>query len=264
MAKIISWNVNSINARIEHAAHLIKTESPDIILFQELKCESHKMPLDIFEDAGYNVVINGQKSYNGVAIASRFPIEDVKYDFPHNPIPEQKRYIEIECIIPSLGFCRVASLYAPNGGDVTHERFAQKTSFYDAFCEYSKSLLSFDETTIIGGDYNIAPLPIDIYDYKKLKGTLCCSDTEIAYFRQLVNYGYEDLYRILHPDSTDFTWWDYRGNGFAHNKGYRIDHFLTSSKATENATQCYVNTDIRALERPSDHAPLVAVFGGEE
>lgn len=261
MIKLITWNVNSVNVRLPHMEQLLASESPDILLLQEIKCEDHNFPTEFFENAGYNVVVSGQKSYNGVAICSKFVIDEVKLNFPGNPLESQKRFLEISLQLPGLGYSRIISLYAPNGAGVDHERFGEKIAFYRAFNAYLKDILRWDEFTIVGGDYNIAPGAEDVYDYKSLKGTLCCSDDEIALFQMIENYGYSDIFRSMHPDKIEFTWWDYRGNGFAHNKGYRIDHFLGSPRVIEQCQNCYVNSNIRAMERPSDHAPLVMVLG---
>jgi exodeoxyribonuclease-3 len=259
--KIVTWNINSVNVRLAHLISLIDDHKPDIICLQELKCENHKFPENELSDFYYNLYVNGQKSYNGVAILSKLVVDNVITDFPDNPIPEQSRYIEIS-LKTEVGYCRVISLYAPNGGEVGSDKFKIKLDFYDAFTNYLESIRSFDERIIICSDYNIAPFDIDVYDPDKLRHSTCFTIEEKRKLRKILNSGFVDNYRLLHPGSHDFTWWDYRAGAFEQNKGYRIDSILSSSNLTNNIKDCSIDYKTREKAGASDHAPVIAIYEG--
>ena len=166
---LVSWNVNSIKSRASHLEQLVKSVSPDVILLQETKCQEDAFPYEFVEELGYNVVVAGQKSYNGVAILSRSRIEDVSKSLPYDDSDTQARYIEGVTGINGSLF-RVASVYVPNGSEVGSEKFAYKMKFFSRLAEYMKQLLQYDEKVVIGGDYNVAPEEIDVYDPKRLSG----------------------------------------------------------------------------------------------
>ena len=170
--KIATWNVNSIRMRLQHLIEFIKLNDPDIICLQELKCETDKFPAEELSHLPYNFYINGQKSYNGVGILSKIPADEVKNNFEANPIADQSRFIECS-FNTSVGYIRVISLYAPNGGEVGSDKFVNKLEFYDAFTNYINSKKSFEEQLFIGSDFNIAPYDIDVYDVAKLQNSTC-------------------------------------------------------------------------------------------
>jgi exodeoxyribonuclease-3 len=257
--KIVTWNVNSVNARLNHLIELINEQKPDIICLQELKCENHKFPEDEIADFYYNCYLNGQKSYNGVAILSNIVADDVLTNFPGNPIPEQSRYIEIN-LMTEIGYCRIISLYAPNGGEVNSDKFKIKLDFYDAFTKYLESTVSFDQQLIICSDFNIAAFDIDIYDPDKLRHSTCFTIEEKKKFRRILNMGFIDNYRLLHPDEQEFTWWDYRAGSFEQNKGYRIDTILSTSNVVKNIKDCFVDHKTREKSKSSDHAPVIVTY----
>jgi exodeoxyribonuclease III len=254
--KIASWNVNSIKARFTHLIEFIDKENPDILLLQETKCTNHNFPLMELEHLGYNIYIHGEKSYNGVAIFSKFKADDITYNFPNNPLEEQARFLEITAST-SIGFIRIISLYAPNGGEIDSDKFNKKLEFYDALTSYLAGKKTFDEKLIIGGDFNIAPFDIDVYSPNALAETTCFTLRERQKLRSLLNLGFADLYRLFHPVSQEFSWWDYRAGGFEQNRGMRIDMILSSYNATNYFTDCYMDYHQRAKEKPSDHIPIV-------
>ena len=254
--KIASWNVNSAKSRLNHLTSYLKSDnSPEILLLQEIKCTTDKFPYLEIEDLGYNVVAHGQKTYNGVAILSKYPIEDVITDLPGDDSDEQARYIEALISIDSKAL-RVASVYVPNGNTVGSDKFNYKLNFLDRLYNHTKTLLSYDEILAIGGDYNIAPKSIDVYDPDKLDGSICYHIEERKKFRALEGLGLTDSYRFFHPDKSQYTWWDYRAGAWQKNKGYRIDHFLISPEALDLCISSDVDLKPRDKEKPSDHTPV--------
>lgn len=251
--QVISWNVNSINSRLEHLLQLLKEEKPDVVLLQELKCLEEKFPKTAIEELGYNIAGSYQKSYNGVAILSKHPIDDINYSIPDND-DEQARYID--CFICADKPFRVASVYVPNGQEVGSDKYQYKLAFYQKLTELYQNYLTQDEELIVGGDFNVANLDLDVYDIKSLEGKICFEINERKKLREYINLGLYDSFRIFHPEKKQFTWWDYRSSGFTYDKGLRIDYIFTSSRVLDRAKDSKVLVQYRALEKPSDHAPL--------
>jgi exodeoxyribonuclease-3 len=230
-----------------------------VLLFQELKCVDEAFPAMEFEERGYNIATHGQKTYNGVAILSKFPLEDVQRGLAGDDSDIQARYIE--AVVCAHGKAvRVASAYVPNGQEVGSDKFAYKLAFYDRLIAHWKSRLDLHEMAVLGGDFNCAPQTLDVYDHAKLDGSVCYHADERAKLRTLLHMGMYDAFRTLHPDAKQFSWWDYRGGGYARGHGLRIDHILTSPYATDALTSCVIDESPRAKDRPSDHAPVIATF----
>jgi len=257
--KIITWNVNSIKMRLQHLLELIEKHNPDIICLQELKCETNNFPYEELSHLPYNCYINGQKTYNGVAILSKIPADEINNNFLDNPIPNEARFLEAS-FDTKIGYIRVISLYAPNGGEVNSDKFYNKLKFYDAFINYINSKKSFDEKLFIGSDYNIAPFEIDVYDADKLQSTTCCTDEEKKKLRTILNSGFVDNFRVINPNKQEFSWWDYRAGAFQQNKGLRIDSIISSTNAINNLNDCFIDCDTRNKDKPSDHAPVIAIY----
>ena len=253
---ITTWNVNSIKMRIDHLREYVTVNDPDILLLQELKCETAKFPADALSDLPYNFYVHGQKSYNGVAILSKFRADEIKLDFPANPAPEQARFIEI-LAHTSIGYCRIISLYAPNGGEVASAKFELKLQFYNALINYLEKVKNFDEKIIIGGDFNIAPFDIDVHSPSDLTNTICCTNQEKQKIREIFNIGFDDLYRLFHPQKQEFSWWDYRAGAFERNKGLRIDFILSSHNASSHFSKASIDYKMREKIKSSDHAPVM-------
>ena len=261
--KIASWNVNSINARLDNLLFWLVSAKPDVALLQEIKCEEGKFPFEAIEDLGYNIEMLGQKSYNGVAILSKFPLQDVVRNLDESD--SQARYIEAVVCCPSEAI-RVASIYVPNGGAQLlpgqkvneSDKFIYKMGFFDRlFCRLNE-LLKHNEIAIFGGDYNVAVGDIDVYDPVVLKDTICCHIDEKKKFRQLLNLGYQDSFRIVNPAVQNFSWWDYRGNAWKYNKGMRIDYLLTSPRATDYLSSAFMmDNEMMQRIKPSDHCPIL-------
>lgn len=257
--KIITWNINSIRMRCNLLRELLLETNPDIILLQELKCETNKFPYEDLSDLPYNFYVHGQKSYNGVAILSKFSADEVITDFSHNNHSDQARFLAIHVSTP-IGFCKIISLYAPNGTAKYSDKFEQKLEFYKNFTNYLISQKSFDEKILIGGDFNIAPFDIDVYSPTNLRETICFTRDEQKLLRTILNSGFEDMYRLTNPNNNEFSWWDYRAGNFEQNKGMRIDMLLGSSNIIDCLTNCYMAYDMRAKNKPSDHIPVIAEF----
>ena len=256
MVKIATWNINSIRSRLSHVLEYIRNEkAPDVLLLQELKCPTEKFPYIEIEDAGYNISVNGQKTYNGVAILSKFPLEDVKKELPGDSDDNQTRYIE-GIIVTGSKALRVASVYAPNGNMPGSEKFRYKMDFFDRLYNHISKLMNYNEVLIIGGDYNIAPSPIDVYDAEILEGRICFHKDERKKFRSLLGLGMVDIYRALNENKQEFSWWDYRGGAWQKNKGMRIDHLLLSPEAVDLAAYSAIDKKPRNKEKPSDHTPV--------
>lgn len=252
---IATWNVNSLRSRIEHVLNFLKNEAPDVVLIQETKVEDAHFPREAIEELGYNLAIHGQKTYNGVAILSRLPLEDVTHGLAGETI-EQARYIEASISLPHNQSLRVASVYVPNGQAVDSDKFTYKLNFLQNLRTHAESLLSQQDYLVIGGDYNVAPYPIDVFDPAGLDGSVCYHPAEREQLRALMNQGLYDAFRCLHPQEKQFSWWDYRANQFARNHGLRIDHLLLNARAIDRLVDCAMHRHTREAEKPSDHIPV--------
>lgn len=255
MVTIATWNVNSIKARLPQFLRYASSQGPDILLLQELKCIDEAFPRAEIEDLGYNVATSGQKTYNGVAILSKFPIEDVVKILPGDESDEQARYIEAVISADNQAI-RVASVYVPNGQEVGSDKFAYKMNFFDRLYQHIKELLSYEEVMVIGGDYNVAPTDLDVYDPKSLAGTVCFHPDEQEKFFKLCHLGLAEAFRAKNPHTQQFSWWDYRSGGWQNNKGMRIDHLLLSPEAIDILDQSGIHAEIRGEEKSSDHVPV--------
>ncbi len=255
--KIVTWNINSIRQRITHLLAFLDTYHPDIVLLQETKVENDKFPAMEIEERGYNIAMHGQKTFNGVAILSKYPLDDIITALPGDESDTQCRYIEAVASFPG-GAARVASVYVPNGQAPDSEKFPYKLRFFERLAAHANALLRHEEVLVFGGDYNVAPLAQDVFDPVRLEGTICFHPEERSRFRALENLGLYDAWRALHPQEHAYSWWDYRGSGFQHDKGMRIDHLMMSPEAMDKTQNCMMFRDERGKENPSDHIPVMA------
>lgn len=252
MLTLATWNINSIRMRLPFLLSWLKEAAPDVVLLQETKVMDDQFPREEIETLNYNIALYGQKSYNGVAILSKFPIEDVVCGIPGFQ-DDQARYIE--AVVKGI---RIASVYVPNGMAVGSDKYAYKLDFLKHLYTHTKTLLTYEEVLTLGGDFNIAPSDQDVYDPQEWQGQVLCSLPEREAFRSLEYLGLTDALRALHPQEKDlYTWWDYRGGAWQNNLGLRIDHFLLSPQATDILKEAHVDRQIRAVEKASDHAPVV-------
>ncbi|MEH6525328.1 MAG: exodeoxyribonuclease III [Sneathiella sp.] len=248
--KIASWNVNSVKARLPRLVDYLKAASPDVLCLQELKVIDEAFPRMEVEDLGYNVETHGQKTYNGVALLSKFPIEDVMRRLPGNDADEQSRYIEA-----TINNVRVASIYLPNGNPVDTEKFPYKLEWMDRLIERAKYLLTLEEPTVLAGDYNVIPQNEDCYDAKAWEGDALTLPDSRNRFRHILNLGYADAYRTFTPE-VNYTYWDYQRGAWQKDNGIRIDHLLLSPQATDRLSLVGIDKEPRGQERPSDHTPI--------
>ncbi len=251
--KVITWNVNSVRARLPHVELFLKEQQPDVLLLQELKCEEHAFPVSLL-DFGYNCAIFGQKTYNGVAILSKHPIEDIQKGIP-NFEDTAARYVEA-----FTGGVRVASVYVPNGQEIDSKAYHYKLDFLDALYSHCKTLLGFDERLVIGGDFNIAPTDEDVCSPAAWQGQVLCSQRERDAWRKITYLGLADAVKDSTTGAMPYTWWDYRKGSFAKDDGLRIDHLLLSPNAADALKTTKVYKNMRGLERASDHAPVECVL----
>ena len=250
--KLAAWNVNSLNVRLAHVIEWLKTHQPDALCLQELKMEDAKFPLSAFDDIGYHAVFNGQKTYNGVAIISRARPEDVSKDIVGYD-DHQKRVIAA-----TIEGVRVISAYIPNGQTVESEKYQYKLHWLAALQGYVRDVIAEYGDVALLGDYNIAPDDRDVHDPKAWEGQVLCTVAERDAFRGLVGLGLVDTFRLFDQPPQTFSWWDYRMNGFKRNLGLRIDHVLLTTNLAGRCNASIIDVAPRKLERPSDHAPVVA------
>ena len=253
--RIATWNVNSIRQRLPHLTRWLEESKPDIVCLQELKCQEDTFPKLEIEALGYNCAMLGQKTFNGVAILSRLPLEDVRRGLPGDDSDEQARYIEAVVSTPT-GVVRIASIYLPNGNPVGTEKFPYKLAFMDRLIRHARELLALEESLILAGDYNIIPEDKDADRPKAwVKDALFQPESKAA-LRRIENLGYCDAFRALHPEAGHYTFWDYFGS-WERNNGIRIDHVLLSPQGADRLKACGIDKDVRgASEKPSDHVPV--------
>jgi len=253
--KIVTWNVNSIRMRKDLVVNWVKENKPDVLLLQETKCLDSDFPKEDFEDLGYNIALSGQKTFNGVAILSLYPIEDIIKDFDNNPL-DHARYIEAVIVAPE-SVVRVASVYVPNGETLDSEKYQYKLKFFDALESHVSNLLKLNESLVIGGDFNVAPEEIDTYSVADSLDSVLFHISIRKKLRSLINLGLYDAYRLLHPKEQQFSWWDYRRGAWHKNHGLRIDHLLLSPEAADKLDSVSIDQSQRGLDSPSDHAPII-------
>ena len=251
MVKIATWNVNSVKARLPVLVRWLKEFSPDIVLLQELKCTTEAFPTLEIEDEGYNIAATGQKTYNGVAILSKSPIDIEITQLPGNDNDIQARYIE--------GFTQgvtVASIYLPNGNPVDTEKYPYKLEFMERLYQRAKQLMENEELFVLGGDYNVIPEDIDAYDPKVWEtDALFKAETKSAW-RKIIYLGLTDALRVDNNGGGLYSYWDYRAGAWNKDQGIRIDHLLLSPNAADVLLNSGVDRTPRGWEKPSDHTPV--------
>lgn len=257
--RISTWNVNSIKSRLHQFLPWLRETAPDIVLLQELKCTTDTFPAMEIEELGYNLAVHGQKTYNGVAILSKFPLDDVITVLPGDDSDDQARYIEAVASVKGTAI-RVASIYVPNGQSPDSNKFDYKMRFFERLFNRSKTLLSYQEMLVLGGDYNVAPFAADVCDPKAWEGHVCYHPKEREKIRAILNLGYYDAFRMLHKDARAFSWWDYRDASIERDNGLRIDHLLLSPQAADKLSTCTIEKTLRFQEKPSDHVPVTCML----
>ena len=253
--RIATWNVNSINARLETVLRWFEAERPDVACLQEIKCIDEKFPAEAFERLGYNVAVHGQKTYNGVALLSRTPLEDVTRGLPGDPSDEQARYIE--AVVSGPRPVRVASIYLPNGNPLGSEKFDYKLAWMARLQRHAANLLRLEEPLALMGDYNVIPGPLDAANPEEWAGDALFQPESRAALRALLWLGLSDAWAEAGEGPGGYTFWDYQAGAWPKNNGIRIDHGLLSPQAADRLSACRIDRAPRGWEKPSDHTPLI-------
>ena len=254
--RIATWNVNSIGARLETVLGWFREAQPDVACLQEIKCVDEKFPKSEFEQLGYNVAVHGQKTYNGVALLSKTPLEDVRKGLPGDDGDDHAR--DLEAVVSGERPVRVASIYLPNGNPVGTDKFAYKLKWIERLNRHARELLAFEEPLALAGDYNVIPDPQDADDPKSWLGDALFQPETRGAFRALKWLGLTDAYMEVDGAPGGYTFWDYQAGAWQRNHGIRIDHLLLSPQAADRLTGVTIHKDVRGRDKPSDHVPVVA------
>ncbi|MDP3852266.1 exodeoxyribonuclease III [Phenylobacterium sp.] len=253
--KIATWNVNSVNARLETVLRWFEEAAPDVACLQEIKCVDEKFPAEAFERLGYNVAVHGQKSYNGVAMLSKTPLEDVRKGLPGEDEDEQARYLE--AVVSGPTPVRVASIYLPNGNPIDTDKFGYKLRWMARLNAHAQALLNYEEPLALVGDYNVIPEPRDAAHPNNWLGDALFQPESRGAFRALKNLGLTEAFMAIDGSPEAYTFWDYQAGAWQRNNGIRIDHALLSPQAADLLRACVIHRDVRGWDKPSDHVPVV-------
>ena len=249
--KIASFNINGIKARLPRLLEWLKESEVDVALLQEIKSMDETFPREAIEDLGYNIETHGQKGFNGVAILSKFPIEDVVRGLPGDESDEQARWIEA-----SINNVRICGLYLPNGNPVPGPKYDYKLAWMARLYKHAQTLLLTEEPVVMAGDYNIIAQPEDAHNIMQWEEDALYLPESRSAFRKVLNLGYTDALRALNPAPLTYTFWDFQAGAWNRNNGIRIDHFLLSPQAADMLKACEIDRHMRGREKPSDHVPI--------
>jgi exodeoxyribonuclease-3 len=253
--RVASWNVNGLRARLDFVRLWLRERKPDLVGLQELKLSDEQFPHDVFQAEGYLATTHGQKSWNGVAVLSRVPVETVQRGLPG------QEELGARLLTVRTGELEFTTLYCPNGKHTEHEDFPRKLAWLDALAAHLEARVDAGRRAIVCGDFNLCPAPIDSWNEAELRGAIFHTDAERARFQRLLAAGFVDLFRQLHPDEQAFSWWDYRGGAFHRRQGLRIDLLLATRTAAASTRGAEIDREWRKKQEgltPSDHAPVFA------
>jgi exodeoxyribonuclease-3 len=253
--RIASFNINGIKARLGALTDWLDAAEPDVVLLQELKSVDENVPREAFEDRGYNVETHGQKGFNGVAILSKFPLEDVNRGLPGDGEDEQARWIEAT-VMGEHRAVQLCGLYLPNGNPAPGPKYDYKLGWMDRLRARAADLLASEEPVLMGGDYNVIPQDEDAAKPDAWRRDALALPDSRAAFRRIVNLGFTEAYRAQVQGPGHYTFWDYQAGAWNRNDGIRIDHFLLSPQAADLMTDCRIEKEVRGYEKPSDHVPV--------
>ncbi len=253
--KIATWNINSLRVRLPQVLTWLSTEQPDILALQELKMPTEDFPFDALRNAGYEALVNGQKTYNGVALLYR-------NQHPNHIVTDMPGLEDIQrrLLVATFNNIRVINVYVPNGESVTSAKYTYKLNWLNQFQHFLTAELKQFRHLIVLGDFNIAPQAIDVHDPMAWEGSVLFSEPERTALQAIFNLGLKDCFRLSAQADKSFSWWDYRLNAFKRNMGLRIDHIVASNELAERCKSCHIDKLPRSWERPTDHAPVVAEF----
>jgi exodeoxyribonuclease-3 len=257
--RIATWNVNSVKQRLDNILAWLAETVPEIVCLQETKCVDEGFPREAFEAAGYNVAIHGQKAFNGVAILSKLPFDEVTPRLPGDAEDDHARFLEA-VVSTRTGVVRVASIYLPNGNPPQTDKYAYKLKWMERLLHYVPERLTLEEPLVLAGDYNVIPSDADVYDAPAWRGDALVLPATRARFRALIEAGLTDALRATTDEAGLYTFWDYQAGAWQRNKGLRIDHLLLSPQAADRLTAVGIDKHVRGREKPSDHVPLWAEF----
>jgi len=252
--KIASWNVNSLRVRLPQVIDWLQKEQPDVLALQETKTTDDQFPAEAFDEIGYHVSYSGQKTYNGVSIISKHPVEDIVTDIPDLDDPQRR------IMAASYGQVRILDLYVVNGSEVGSDKYDYKLDWLEKVRAYIEEDKKQHEHYVVLGDFNIAPDDRDVHNPKLWHERILCSTPERNALKAILDLGFKDSFRLFDQKEKTFSWWDYRGGGFDQNMGLRIDLILSSDSLSDKCQSSFVDVEPRKLDRPSDHAPVVAEF----
>lgn len=256
--KIASWNVNSLRVRLPHVLDWLESEKPDLLGLQETKTIDDNFPVEEIQNAGYQVIYSGQKTYNGVAVLCKQGMEpaDIITDIPGLDDPQRR------VMGATYGNLRFINLYVPNGSEVDSEKYQYKLDWLKKLHDYIEQQVGQYKNLVMVGDFNIAPEDKDVHDPEEWEGSILVSKPERSAYQSLLNLGIKDTFRLFEKEEKLYSWWDYRAAAFRRNRGARIDLILASETMADRCTDSAIDKEPRKLERPSDHAPVMAVFTG--
>jgi exodeoxyribonuclease-3 len=259
--KIATWNINGVKARLEGAVAWLKETAPDIACFQEIKCTDEVFPAEAFEALGYNLAVHGQKGFNGVAILSKRPLDEVAVrGLPGDAADTHSRYIEA-VVAREGGVVRVGCLYLPNGNPIGTDKFAYKLAWMRRLHDRVQGLLELEEPLLLVGDFNVIPEPADAKNPQAWANDALFQPETRAAFRSLLNLGLTDAVRACHPEPGIYTFWDYQAGAWQKDHGIRIDHILMSPQAADRLQAAGIDKFTRSWEKPSDHVPVWVELG---
>lgn len=257
--KIATWNVNSVRTRLDQVLAWLEQEQPDLLCLQETKVDDPLFPIKAFETAGWQVSFHGQKAYNGVALVSRVPLDDVRFGFSAE-LPDDPEAVELgqqkRVISAVLDGVRVLNLYVPNGSGLKSEKYPYKLSWLSCLRRYVDALSERGEPVCMVGDFNIAPDARDIHDPERLSGGIMASDAERSALQEVLGERLHDVFRVFEPDTGHWSWWDYRTGAWDRDRGWRIDHIYLCDDLLGLAKSCVIHKTVRGNPQPSDHAPV--------
>jgi len=252
--KIATYNINGIKARAQALPRWLDDTSPDVVLLQEIKSIDENFPRDLFEDRGYNVETHGQKSFNGVGILSKFPLEDVMRGLPGDENDDQARWIEATVIADKA--IRLCGLYLPNGNPVPGPKYDYKLGWTERLHARARDLLASEEPALMAGDYNIIPQDEDAARPEVWQEDALARPESRAAYRRILNLGFTEAFRARNQLPEQYSFWDYQAGAWQRNDGIRIDHFLLTPQCADLLLDCQIDQDIRGHEKPSDHVPV--------
>jgi len=253
--KIATWNVNSVRKRTGNLVSWLQSAKPDIVVLQEIKAQEPQFPKLEVEAAGYKMAIVGQKGFNGVAFLSLHPFDVTARTLPGHADDEPARYVEGRVATPR-GPLTVGGIYLPNGNPIGTEKFTYKLAWMERLLGHARELLAKEEMFVLGGDYNVCPTEIDVYDPKAFANDALCQPESRAALRKLLNLGLTDAVRAFHLDDEQYTFWDYQAGAWPKGNGLRIDHLLLSPQAADRLTAVGIDKAERGKIEPSDHVPV--------